>query len=227
MRKLLVSSIFLILTNLCSQAVFAENQDQKDGHGWAIDAKAGTLGIGVDVSRSIISRVLNLRLGYGFLAHTVTFKDDEIDYDTRFRLSAIPIALDVFPARNGFRFGAGIAINFNEAKAFAPTTGSYTLGDHKYSAQDIGELVGTVKFNRVAPYFGLGFNNPLKNNSHHLGFFTDLGILFHGTPTVRLVSSKTFPGLQTDIIKETQEISDDVKGYTILPVIQFGISYHF
>ncbi len=81
--------------------------------------------------------------------------------------------------------------------------------------------------NGAAPYFGLGFNNPIKKSGHHIGFFVDLGILYHGTPSVTLTSSRTFAQLQSDIDKEVRSINEDIKKYTIFPVIQLGLSYHF
>jgi hypothetical protein len=79
----------------------------------------------------------------------------------------------------------------------------------------------------VAPYIGFGFNNPVKKKGHW-GFFTDLGIFYHGAPALTLAPSRAVPTqLQADIDKEIQSVNRDIGDFTIFPVIQFGVSYKF
>ncbi len=225
MQKTCLFSILLILIS-ASIALAGENEGSQ-GSGWAINAKAGTLGIGADISRSIVPRVLNLRVGAGFFSYSTDLSEEGIDYSAKLKLGAIPIALDVFPFKNWFRLGGGVVVNLNEVKGTGhSSTGTFTIGDRQYTAQDIGEVDAKIKFNRTAPYFGLGFSNPIKR-SGHVSFFTDIGILYHGTPSASLTTTKSVPGLQTEIDKELQNINEDIRDFKLFPVLQFGLSIRF
>jgi hypothetical protein len=223
MHKIGCFFALLLLTVVPALSAAEDNQ----GRGWAVDVKAGTLGVGADLNRSIVPRVLNLRVGASFYKYSTTFTDNGIDYKADLKLGAVPIALDVFPFKNWFRLGGGAVINLTEVDGTGQTsTGSFTIGGQRYTSESIGQLKAVMKANRVAPYFGMGFNNPIKR-SGHLGFFADLGVLYHGTPAVKLTTTKTFPQLQADIEKQTQKVNNDIKDYKLFPVIQLGISIKF
>jgi hypothetical protein len=228
MQKCKFIAAFLILLSFGTAVLFAEDDKSHPGAGWAVDVKAGTLGFGADLNRSIVPQVLNLRIGASFYTHSVDIDEDDINYDSELTLGAIPIALDVFPFKNWFRLGGGILINMNEVTGTArPTGGTLQIGGTTYPVDEFGQLNGKVKFNRVAPYVGFGFNNPIKKKGHW-GFFTDLGLFFHGSPNLNLNPSRSVPqALQADIDEEEQEVNDDIKDYKIFPVIQLGVSYKF
>jgi len=220
-------ALVLLLTIPPSIAVA---QEDRQGRGWAVDATVGTLGIGADLSRSIVPRVLNIRAGASFFSFTNDdFIDNDIHYEAELKLGAIPIAVDVFPFKNWFRLGGGVAINFSEIDGTAlPQNGFIEIGNGVYPSSVVGQLNAKFEVNRVSPYFGMGFNNPIKG-SGRLGFFVDLGFLYHGTPSASLTSSNSalLPILQQDINRQIQIINDEIKGYKILPVVQLGISYRF
>jgi hypothetical protein len=215
----------LILIAVAMLPSIAFPQERKSG--CAVNAKVGTLGIGADLSCSLVPRILNLRVGASFFPYTANFTEKDIDYTGKLRLGGVPIALDVFPFKNWFRLGGGLIVNLNEVKGTAVANqGTLTIGDHRYSVQDVGQFQGQAKFNRAAPYFGIGFNNPVKRKGHW-GFFADLGGMYHGRPLITLTASKTSTQLQADLIKEVQKVNEDLKKFTIFPVIQFGLSYCF
>jgi len=217
----------IIIWLLIVPAVLAADKEDAQGRGWALNAKVGTLGIGADLSRSIIPRVLNLRAGGSFFSYSTDLSTEGIDYSAELKLGAVPIAVDVFPFKNWFRLGGGVIINLNEAHGTGdPSTGTVTIGDGEYTSQDIGQVDAKVKFNRAAPYFGFGFNNPIKRYGH-FGFFVDLGFMYHGTPVASMTTTKIVPGLQTEIDKEIQEINEDIKDFKFFPVVQMGLSYRF
>ena len=223
MHKIGCFFALLLLTVVPALSAAEDNQ----GRGWAVDVKAGTLGVGADLNRSIVPRVLNLRVGASFFKYSTNFTDKGIDYKADLKLGAVPIAVDVFPFKNWFRLGGGAVINLTEVDGTGQaSTGSLTIGGHQYTLESIGQLNAVLKANRVAPYFGIGFNNPIKR-SGHLGFFMDLGVLYHGTPAVKLTTTKTIPQLQADIEKQTQDVNNDIKDYKLFPVVQLGLSYKF
>lgn len=220
------SGAALIVVMAFACAAIAADQE-KPGSGWAVDVKVGTLGVGADISRSIIPRVLNFRTGASFFKYSLDFDANDINYSADFKLGAIPIAVDLFPFKNWFRLGGGVLINLNEGKGKAKSVnGMIDIGDGTYNLSDIGQLTGKLKFERVAPYFGLGFNNPIKTKGR-LGFFVDLGLMYHGTPKAVLTSTNSFPELQQDIDQQMQETNDDIKDFKFFPVIQMGLSIKF
>ena len=228
MQKVFGLTMFILLLIVPPALSAAENEEvDHQGRGWALDTKLGTLGIGVDLNRSIIPCVLNLRVGASFFSHSINFNDEGINYNAKLKLGAVPIAVDVFPFKNWFRLGGGVVISLNEMHASGQTsTGTWEIGDGVYTAQDIGQMYGKIKANRVAPYLGLGFNNPITRKGH-LGFFADLGLLYHGTPSAVMTTTKTVPQLQADIDKEIRDVNDDIREFKLFPVVQLGFSYRF
>jgi hypothetical protein len=223
MRKEKILPLSLLLALLLPFP--ALSQESKSG--CALDAKVGTLGIGADLSCSLVPRILNFRAGASFFSYSTDFDEKGINYRGKLRLGAVPIALDIFPFKNWFRLGGGLIINLNEVSGTAVSNqGSVTIGDHRYNLQDFGQLSGKAKFNRAAPYFGIGFNNPVKRKGHW-GFFADLGVMYHGRPSIALTAAHVTPQLQVDLNKEIQQVNDDVKKFTIFPVVQLGVSYRF
>jgi hypothetical protein len=226
MQRVYLFVLLLFILVLPISAIAGENEGEE--RGWAIVVKAGTHGIGADISRSIIPSVLNLRAGASFYSLSKdNVVDDGIQYNTKLKMGAIPIAADVFPFKNWFRLGGGLVVNLTGADGTAqPQNGFLHIGDSVYPASAVGELKAKLKFNRVAPYFGMGFNNPIKK-SGHLGFFVDLGFLYHGTPSIDLTASRMFPALQADLDKQIRDVNEDIEDYSIFPVIQLGLSYKF
>ena len=236
MRKTCLYLLSLLLLTLPCP-MFAGEEDS-GCEGWALDVKFGTLGIGGDISRSIVPCVLNLRAGASFFQfENNDLVDNDIHYDADIKLGAIPISLDVFPFRNWFRLSGGVAINFTGIEGTAVPQeligfDIVKIGDNNYATDAIGQLKTEVKVNRVSPYFGIGFSNPIKRFGR-LGFFADLGLLYHGAPSVTLTTS-TIPTfeegilmLREDLAKQTQLMEDEAKDYKILPVVQLGLSYRF
>jgi hypothetical protein len=197
--------------------------------GWAVVGKVGTVGIGADVHRAIVPHILNLRVGASFFRYSTGFTDKGVDYAGKLKLGAVPVVLDVYPFKNWFRLGGGLFVNLNRVEGTGKPNqqGQITINGRSYPVAQIGQLDGTVKFNRVAPYFGLGFGNPIKQNKHW-GFYVDLGAIYHGHPGAMLsTTNTTVPQLQIDLKQQEVRFENDVKGYTFFPIIQFGVSYHF
>jgi hypothetical protein len=226
-RTCLLVTLFFLIAAPPILAADKSGKEDSQGRGWAMDVKVGTLGIGADLSRSIVPRVLNLRAGVSFFPYSTNFTDDGIDYRAKFKLGAVPVAVDIFPFKNWFRLGGGVVFNLTEVDGTGQTsTGFFKIGDNQYSAASIGQLKAILKANRTVPYFGIGFNNPIKR-SGHWGFFLDLGALYHGTPSVRITTTQTIPQLQADIAKQVQDVNDDIRDYKYFPVFQLGFSYKF
>jgi len=196
--------------------------------GWAVVGRAGTLGIGAEVHRLLVPEVLTFRAGAQFFRYSTGFAESDISYSARLKLGTVPIGLDVYPFKNWFRLSGGLIINFNEVTGVAkPVVGQITINGIRYTVTQIGELDASIKFNRAAPFFGLGFGRTFKEGKHW-GVTFDLGAMYHGQAGLTLTT--TLPPssqLQSDMRKQEQNFKNDAKDYTLYPIIQFGLSYRF
>jgi hypothetical protein len=196
--------------------------------GWAVVAQVGTEGIGANLHRALVANRLDLRVGGSFFRYSASFTNKDIDYSGKLKLGSVPIVMDVYPFKNFFRIGAGVFVNLNQVDGTAqPQQGQITINGHSYTPGQVGQLNGSVKFKREAPYFGLGIGNPIKQGKHW-GFYLDVGALYHGRPEVALsATNATLPQLISDVNSQQQKVIDQTKKYTFFPILQLGISYHF
>ena len=134
---------------------------QSYAQGFAIGAKVSTLGISVELNKSILDN-LNLKAGGAFFSYTHNGGGgtDDYEYEGKLDLTSLSLLADWFPFKNSIRLTGGILINLNEANIDLTPTNSYTVGGDVYSPQDLGTLSAKVDFNSVSPYIGLGLGNP-------------------------------------------------------------------
>jgi len=200
--------------------------------GWAIGAKAGTQGLGVELTRSVLP-TLNLRLGgYGF---TYDYDDDYsgISYDLDLQLFSIAALVDFHPftkvpIANNLRITGGLVYNNNEADLVAkPTNVGYTINDTTYTAAQVGTLNASMDFNAIAPYLGIGWGQPVGKL---VNLSLDLGVMFQGTPDVALTASGPIAAnaaFLNDLARERQSLEEDLDNFQFYPVIALGVTISF
>lgn len=201
--------------------------------GFAIVPKAGTLGLGADVVGQIIPH-LNGRVGISGLGIDVEVSSDRIDYDGDATLGGIPLLLDWYPAKNGFRVTGGLIINNNKVELNSQDLDrdrTVRIGDRSFTVSDVGELEGEVEFNDIAPYIGIGFGNPVKPG-RQWGFTVDLGIMFQGKGDVSINATNASQaaldlGLNAQLEREEDDIQDEVDNFQVYPILQIGVTYQF
>lgn len=191
--------------------------------GLALTAKAGTLGLGLEASTSLLES-LNARLGYNAFSYETDQTIDDIKYDLDLDLQSLSLLLDWHPLGGGFRVSAGVLANGNEFKGSAPV-GNYTIGDIPFTS--VG-LDASVDYKSTAPYLGIGWGNSVASEKGW-GFNVDLGVMFQGSPEASLIPTGPNAGLVPDseLIKEQQKLQDDVDDFKYYPVLSVGISYRF
>lgn len=223
MRK--VSSI-LAATALIA---FGVNVNASEMGEIAVGIKAGTLGLGVEVNYPVSPR-LTMTAGINTFSRSMTDTTDGIDYDVDFNLRTIALLANFHPFAGSFRLTGGIMINSNELKMEAKPNGAttYDIGDATYDISDVGTLKAAVDFNKTAPYAGFGFGHSASNG---FGFNLDIGVLMQGAPNVSMKTVGTNPlilaALGADLEKEEANAEDDIKEFTMYPVISAGINYRF
>lgn len=190
--------------------------------GFALGAKAGTTGLGLEGTWGL-SQSVNLRLGYYAFDYSTDLEEQGVEYDGDLDLQNAGLFADWHPFQGGFRLSAGGIQTGNEFRGFAD--GELEVGVNTYQA----ELNAEVGWSTFAPYLGLGFGNAVDSGRWSFAF--DLGVMFVGEPSVRLVGSIDEPALQAqfdqDVAREEAELREELKDTKHYPVVSLGVAYHF
>jgi hypothetical protein len=204
----------------------------------AVAAKAGTLGAGIELTMGLGPQ-LNARLGANGYDYSDRQEASDIEYDAEARLRTFTGLLDWHPGGRGFRLTGGAVYNGTEIEgsSLPPRSGTYVIGGVPVPASLLGTLDGTIEFDPVVPYAGLGWGNAVSEG-RGWGFVFDLGVIFQGEAEVTLTPVlppnspiNTTPGareaLQILLDREERDIESDAADYDLYPVVSLGVSYRF
>ncbi len=231
LQPIIINDVRLKSSNQPLAVQSGANPAQKQPLGVGVSTRIGTLGIGVDVAKSVTPQV-NGRLGFNFGNIGTNRADSGINYDAQLNLSSVQLVGDYYPFNSsGFRFTGGLVAQNNKFSVTSKPTsnGSYTIDNTQYQASDVGNLTGEYKYsNSIAPYVGIGIG---KSTTDGFGFNADLGVMFTGSPKVTLnASNPTFnnnPVTRTQIDNQARQTENDLKGFNLYPVLSIGLSYGF
>ena len=193
----------------------------------SIGVRAGSLGVGVEVSYPI-SQNLGLRLNADAFKYSRTYKQDNIDYDGKATLKTASLLADWYPFANNFRLSAGPVYNGNKLGLTGKpdANGNLVVNGTPYQAT----LDGEVNFKKFAPYAGIGYGRPIGTG---LSLTFDLGVVFQGTPKATLTGTCTsvVPGacntFQNDVAAQQAALNDKIKDFRYYPVVSLGLAYTF
>jgi hypothetical protein len=214
----------------------SSGQAQEDSR-VALGAKAGTLGAGVELTLGL-SRQIDTRLGFGAYSYSERREASDIEYDGEAKLRNGTAFLDWHPGGRGFRLTGGLVYNDTEIRgeSLTPESGVYNIGGVPVPASLIGRLEGTIDFDPIVPYAGLGWGNALRGGGPW-GFSLDLGVVFQGegdvtlTPLIPEGSPLNDPIarqiLALQLEREAQDIEEDIADYDLYPVVSLGVTYRF
>jgi hypothetical protein len=199
--------------------------------GLGVSTRVGTLGIGVDMAKSVTPQI-DGRLGFNFGNIGTSRTDSGISYDAQLNLSSVQLVGDYYPFRsNGFRVTGGLIAQNNKFSVTSKPSGngSYTIDGTSYQTSAVGTLTGEYKYNNsIAPYFGIGIG---KSTNDGFGFNADLGVMFTGSPKVSLNASNSAfnndPTTRTQLDNQVRQTENDLKGFNVYPVLSVGLSYGF
>jgi hypothetical protein len=203
----------------------------KQPAGIGISARVGTLGLGVDVAKSITPQ-FNGRLGFNFGSTNLNRTDSGINYDSQLNLSSVQLFGDYYPfTSSSFRVTGGLVAQNNKFSVTSKpnASGAYTIDGNSYQASAVGTLNGEYKYsNSIAPYIGIGIG---KSTNEGLNFNADLGVMFTGSPKVTLNASNPVfnnnPTTRTQLDNQVRQTENDLKSFNVYPVLSVGISYGF
>lgn len=210
-------------------AVLPVSSLAQQGPGFGVTIKAGTPGIGADLTVGLHPK-LNTRVGGNVFWYGLTGSEVEdgvtVDFKADLEWLTIPIMLDWHPWESGVRLSLGAMVNNNHIDLSAETD-SVELNGVEYGVESLN---GKITFNMLSPYIGIGYGNAADTSSRwHLA--CDLGIMYQGSPQVEMKAVATHsllqPLLDADLAVEVDQIEEDYKEYTIYPVVSVGVSYTF
>ncbi|MCP5382362.1 MAG: hypothetical protein H6912_08320 [Kordiimonadaceae bacterium] len=197
----------------------------------ALGLKVGTLGAGVELTMEAVENV-NLRFGANYFKLSRQINVEDNDYDMDLKLNSYTAFADWFITDSSFRITAGAFVNENGLTGTSLPSNTYDIGDNTYTSADVGILTAKVDFTSVAPYVGIGWGNPLADDSDW-SFMVDLGVVFAGKPRLDINSTggllSNDPLLQADIAQAEQDFrdTDEIKYLRYYPVISVGLNYRF
>ena len=109
---------------------------------WAIGAKAGTLGIGGELTTNLAPDV-HLRAGVQGLGFDFEAEFDDIDYDVDVDLLNPMLVLDWYPFSGSFRVSAGVVFNNSDISLEATSSQPIEIGGSTYDPADLGSIRGS------------------------------------------------------------------------------------
>jgi len=108
-----------------------------------IGVKAGTLGIGLDLTGRV-NDWFSIRGTYSQYDYNQTFNKSGNDYDGTLKLGAYGVLLDFFPAKGNFRISGGFFKNRNGIEMTSTPTAPIQIGNTVYPSAVVGTLTGDV-----------------------------------------------------------------------------------
>ncbi len=192
---------------------------QAEDLGVGVGVRAGLLGAGVEVAKSINENIA-VRLGVNSFSQSADQDIDGTRYDAEMDFSSTALMVDWFPFAGSFHLTAGYLSSANELSGSATPAVGTDIGGYTTVG---GEKMTTTVELGSGPYFGLGWGNvPAKG----FGISLEAGVVQMGTPDVSLTVTGT-PVPQSNIDQEVDNMTKDLDGFELYPVVALGVSYGF
>ena len=210
----------------------------------AIGFKADTLGAGVEAATPL-SRNFNLRGGVNLFSFGYFFDIDNVDYNSQMHLRSGQMNLDWFPKHGGFHISPGVLYFKSSLAAISSVQpGRYfELGDQGFlnSVDDPVNGNATVVFPRkFAPMLTIGFGNLIPRSGRHLSFPIEFGAAYTGAARINVTldgtaciinqgcfSFASSPDAQKGLKQEISKLNEDLKRFSVYPIVSMGVAYRF
>lgn len=223
---------FLFLL-LCSGVVFAQDVENKPSKPIrtpkkiAIILKVGTTGISPEVSYNFKPRI-NFRGIVSFYSYqrkdVITFdqgtdvEEGKAQYDAKLNLGNIGAVIDYYPFKKFLALNAGVFYNLTAIDLGVLPKSNIKFNDRIFTPEETGTLGLKVKYNKVAPYFGISLGNP---NNGKFRVLLDLGVLYSGSPKIEMTGT----GSIEPTAAQAPQLQENLKPLYLYPVMKFGFSY--
>jgi len=197
---------------------------------FAIAAKVGTLGLGVEATTNIVPLFANVRLQANGFNYNTTITDTNVTYDAKLKLATVGLLADIYPFAGKFRITGGAYYNGNKLTMTGRPTGlgRFTFNGINYTAAQVGSVTSTVDFNKFSPYVGIGWGDAISSGSP-IGFSFELGALYMGKPNTSITATGAAanPALAANIAVEKQKLDSALKNMQFYPVASIGVNFKF
>ncbi|CCQ91209.1 putative Outer membrane protein domain-containing protein [Nitrospina gracilis 3/211] len=197
--------------------------------GVGITGKAGTTGLGADLTVPLITNWVNLRLGYNNLTYFSTSIDDlgGVDYEADLEFQDAPLFIDVHPFHGNFRVTGGVF--WLDHDAILTASGNIRVGNNNYNNASVrADIQHGQDF---GPYLGIGWGNAADDNFLDLpvavGLSMDLGVIYVGDSEVNLRQLSGPAISQADLNREARQLEDDLSDVPFYPVFTIGLHVRF
>jgi len=224
----------VILLFLCGSAP-ADNSTGKPSSGlsgFTLAPQIGTLGIGLNIGYQV-SDTFKTRFNMNYMGLNTERTINNIDFNADFTAATFGILADFHPFSGYFRMTGGLYYVDMSLKTTAELEygKTYSIGNNKYTKAELGRGEGSVKWQRPAPYVGIGFG-PGAGQDSAFSASADIGALLIGDPKVslRFVDSAyaMYSGLAKDTGDYERKSKKEIRGYLpFWPVLSLGVSYRF
>lgn len=195
--------------------------------GLGVGVKAGTLGLGVEMTKSL-SPSFNVRVGVNQYKFTTVRTEGNIHYDMDLKWQSAAALLDWHPFQGSFRMTVGYVFNNNKIDMVATPTGSSTY-DINGTSYTLNSLTGDVTFENGG-YFGIGWGN--AGDGKGFGMSLEVGAVYQNSPKLKLTASGSSsvvndPTFQANLKQEQANAESDMSSFKWYPQIALGVSYAF
>jgi len=211
--------------------ILPQAQAYEDGQGiskpFSVGGKLTSLGVGVESAYRISPLFSVVGSLNGFWVKAAS-SSKFVNLDGNLRLLTTGVSFGIHPLRNGFKFLFGLFYNGNQLKVTtARVKRNVTIKGITFTPQDSSAKLLSHR-QRVSPYFGIGFDSPLCENSPWK-FTGELGILFQGDAKVKVRRSAKFANsdLLDRYIKNKAKKSGNRFLLKYYPAFGVGMKYCF
>ena len=208
---------------------------------YAVGFTGSTLGAGFQIATPLAGRI-NLRYGFNLVEFTDPFSIDGIDYHAGIHLKSSQTTLDWF--FGPFHVSPGILYlkNNMSAPASVGPGRTFVLGTQTFlnSVDDPVTGSSSVIYPRtISPMLLIGYGNVLPRTGQHLSFPVEVGFAYTGAPEINLnlngtacvpkgcVTFSQSTDAQGSLKQEIQILNDDLKHYSVFPIVSVGLAYRF
>lgn len=231
-----------ILRGFCIFAAGLAGSAQAGESALATTLDLGSTGLGLELVGGF-TPAINGRLGFRGYDFDADIESEAsgastLDYDGDFKLRGIFGLLDFYPLE-GRRFHLTTGAMFNRSDveltarcrdpAGCEVGGFVVVPGTVIGGVTINSVMADVDFDDVAGYFGLGYGNPLDDQTGW-SWRLEAGAIWLGEPSIELATTGT---CQSDadcrraVEREERELEEDARDYEIYPVVNLGVSYRF
>jgi len=208
----------VLLSLIFSSVLCAENAYDNE---YQLALKAGTLGIGVELSHRVNAHyALRLNIN-GLRLSNVPLTYEWINASVNLRLLTVGGVVDYYPdPKSGFYYSGGLYVNANKVAVKTEMLSAF-----------VTSLDATLSYASFNPYIGIGYQHKLTRN---LSVVADAGFLLHGAGafTSKITIDPSLPAGEKNTVRANKDKFDTdtrnaIAHYPLYPVLMLGLAYRF